>query len=80
MSVMLDGGIRRGVDVLKALALGADAVLIGRATLYGACAGGEAGARRALAILEDELRRAMQLCGLRSIAEIDRGAIFGARD
>jgi (S)-mandelate dehydrogenase len=76
MSVMLDGGIRRGVDVLKALALGADAVLIGRATLYGACAGGEAGARQALAILKDEFTRSMQLCGLSSVAEIDRGAIF----
>ena len=43
--VLVDGGVRRGVDVVKALALGAQAVLVGRATLYGACAGGEAGGR-----------------------------------
>ncbi len=70
MSVMLDGGIRRGSDIVKALALGADAVLVGRATLYGACAGGESGAVRALDILKEELTRTMQLCGVRSLAEI----------
>jgi (S)-mandelate dehydrogenase len=68
--VMVDGGIRRGAHVVKALALGARAVLVGRATLYGACAAGEAGAARALQILKDELVRAMQLCGARSPAEI----------
>ncbi|MGI4982348.1 MAG: alpha-hydroxy acid oxidase [Janthinobacterium lividum] len=70
-TVLLDGGIRRGSDIVVALALGAKAVLVGRPTLYGACADGEAGAKRALAILQDELRRTMQLCGLSSIAEID---------
>jgi (S)-mandelate dehydrogenase len=69
-SVWVDGGIRRGGDVLKALALGAQGVLIGRATLYGACAAGEPGARRALEILRDELTRTMQLCGARRIADI----------
>ena len=69
-SVLMDGGIRRGSDVFKAIALGAEAVMIGRATYYGVCAAGEAGARRALEILSDELVRTMQLCGTRSVAEI----------
>src|SRR3954463_10961804 len=70
MTVLLDGGVRRGVDILKARALGAHGVLTGRATLFGAMAGGEAGATRALEILRSELERAMKLCGVRSIAEI----------
>src|SRR4051795_353627 len=70
ITVLLDGGVRRGVDILKARALGAQAVLTGRATLFGAMAGGEAGASRALEILSSELVRAMQLCGVRSIDEI----------
>ncbi len=70
MSVLVDGGVRRGVDVVKALALGADAVMLGRATLYGVCAAGEAGAARALEILRDELVRAMQLSGVRTVREI----------
>ena len=69
-SVLMDGGIRRGVDVVKALACGAQAVLVGRATLYGVCAAGEPGAMRALEILNDELVRAMQLCGARNVSEI----------
>jgi (S)-mandelate dehydrogenase len=70
ITVLVDGGVRRGVDILKARALGAHGVLTGRATLFGAMAGGEAGARRALEILASELERAMKLCGVRSIAEI----------
>jgi (S)-mandelate dehydrogenase len=70
MTVLLDGGVRRGADILKARALGAQAVLVGRATLFGVMAGGEAGARRALEILSSELERTMKLCGVRSIAEI----------
>jgi len=69
--VLLDGGVRRGSDMIKARALGAQAVCAGRPTLYGASAGGEPGALRALAILADELHRNMQLCGTRTIAEID---------
>jgi (S)-mandelate dehydrogenase len=69
-SVLVDGGVRRGVDVVKALALGADGVMLGRATLMGACAAGEAGARRALEILRDELVRAMQLSGVTAIGQI----------
>ena len=70
LTVLLDGGVRRGVDILKARALGAQGVLTGRATLFGAMAGAEPGARRALEILQTELVRAMQLCGVRSMAEI----------
>jgi (S)-mandelate dehydrogenase len=70
ITVLLDGGVRRGVDILKARALGAQGVLTGRATLFGAMAGGEPGARRALEILSTELVRAMQLCGVRSPDEI----------
>jgi|CXWL01.1.fsa_nt_gi (S)-mandelate dehydrogenase len=75
-SVLMDGGIRRGSDVFKALARGAEGVMIGRATYYGVCAGGEVGARRALEILSDELTRTMQLCGARNIAEIGPDFIF----
>ncbi len=70
LTVLLDGGVRRGVDILKARALGAQAVLTGRATLFGVMAGGEPGARRALEILSTELERAMRLCGAKSVAEI----------
>jgi isopentenyl diphosphate isomerase/L-lactate dehydrogenase-like FMN-dependent dehydrogenase len=70
IAVLMDGGVRRGIDALKARALGAQAVAVGRATLYGIAAGGEAGARHALAILTSELVRAMQLSGMRSIGEI----------
>jgi (S)-mandelate dehydrogenase len=75
MTVLLDGGVRRGVDILKARALGAQAVLTGRATLFGAMAGGEPGARLALEILSSELQRAMQLCGARSVSAIGRDLI-----
>ena len=70
--VLVDGGVRRGVDVLKARALGAQGVLTGRATLYGALAAGEAGARRALEILTDELARAMRLSGVPDIEQVQR--------
>ena len=70
MSVLVDGGVRRGVDAITAVALGAEGVMLGRATLFGAVAAGEAGARRAIEILRDELFRSMQLAGVRSISEI----------
>jgi (S)-mandelate dehydrogenase len=63
----VSGGMRRGTDLLKALALGADAVLAGRAILYGLCAAGEAGAERALHIIEKEARDAMGLLGAASL-------------
>jgi (S)-mandelate dehydrogenase len=75
--VLIDGGIRRGGDIFKALAMGAEGVLVGRATLYGVAAAGEAGAVRALTILKDELMRTMQLCGVRTVGEIDASLIFG---
>ena len=68
--VWVDGGVRRGQDVVKALALGAHGVLIGRAMVYGATATGQAGAQRALAILKDELIRTMSLCGTSSLSDI----------
>ncbi|HSU20679.1 MAG TPA: alpha-hydroxy acid oxidase [Variovorax sp.] len=76
--VMIDSGIRRGVDVVKALALGADFVAFGRPALFGACAGGERGAHRAMAILVEETGRAMKLCGMPGTAAID-AALLGPR-
>lgn len=68
--VYVDGGIRRGSDVAKALALGARAVLIGRAYLYGLAAAGEPGVDRVLTILADELRRALVLLGCEGVDEL----------
>jgi len=68
--VLLDSGVRRGADIVKARLLGAQAAMLGRATLYGAAVAGEAGADRALGILIDELQRTMRLCGARSLAEL----------
>ncbi|GAB1575632.1 alpha-hydroxy acid oxidase [Bordetella petrii] len=76
LPVLVDGGVRRGADLLKARALGAQAVLVGRATLWGAVAGGEPGAARALAILRDELQRTMQLCGVCEVAGIGPDLLF----
>ena len=73
--VLVDGGIRRGADIVKARALGAQAVLVGRATLYGAVAAGNHGAQRALEILTDELVRVMSLCGVTNMADIDASFI-----
>src|SRR3984957_13937534 len=70
MTVMLDGGIRRGTDVLKALALGAQFVFIGRPFLYAAVVAGEPGVRRALMLLRAEVDRDMALLGIRRIGEI----------
>ena len=68
--VLVDGGIRRGVDVAIALALGADAVLIGRPALWGLAAGGEAGALRVLELLRAELELTIALCGCPTPAEL----------
>jgi L-lactate dehydrogenase (cytochrome) len=75
LEVLVDSGFRRGSDIAAALALGAKAVLIGRAHLYGLAAAGEAGVRHCIDILAEELRMTMQLCGKRSIAELDRSLI-----
>ena len=72
LTVIVDSGFRRGSDVIKALALGAKAVLVGRPTLYGAAAAGEAGAGRAIAIFREEIDRVLALIGCRSIAELNR--------
>ena len=69
--IILDGGIRRGSDVVKALALGADACMIGRAYLYGLAAGGEAGVERAVTILRTEITRTMQLLGCADIKNLN---------
>lgn len=71
-SVMLDGGIRRGSDIVKALALGADFVLLGRATLYGIATAGEAGASKAISILATEMEKTMASTGCRNIDELSR--------
>ena len=68
--VIMDSGIRRGVDIFKALALGADAILIGRAYLWGLAAFGEEGVEAVLRILRAELRLAMQLAGTPSLGDI----------
>ena len=73
--VILDGGVRRGTDVLKALALGAKACMIGRPYLYGLAAGGEAGVDRALEILRMELERDMKLLGCRAVSELDETCV-----
>ena len=74
--VLVDGGIRRGTDVLKAIALGASAVLIGRAYLFGLAVGGAPGVTRVVNILRREFEMAMALTGRTSIKEIDRAVIW----
>lgn len=69
-TILIDGGIRRGADIAIARALGADAVMIGRATLYGVAAAGEAGAARAIAILIEEYRRTLVLLGIARSADL----------
>jgi 4-hydroxymandelate oxidase len=73
--LMLDGGVRRGVDIVKALALGARAVMVGRPVLWGLAIGGEAGAARVLEMLRTELDLAMALTGTASLSEITRDLI-----
>jgi isopentenyl diphosphate isomerase/L-lactate dehydrogenase-like FMN-dependent dehydrogenase len=70
MPVLMDGGIRRGTDVFKALALGADAVCIGRPYLFGLAAYGDKGVAKVLAILDSELQRSMQFAGTTSVEAI----------
>jgi isopentenyl diphosphate isomerase/L-lactate dehydrogenase-like FMN-dependent dehydrogenase len=72
IEVLLDGGIRRGTDVVKALALGADAVLAGRGPFWGLVVDGEAGARRVLELLRDEILLALQLLGCNAPSEVSR--------
>lgn len=73
--VLVDGGVRRGTDVLKAIALGARAVLVGRPVLWGLALDGEAGVVRVLTTLRDELDTAMALCGCASLSDIGRDLV-----
>jgi isopentenyl diphosphate isomerase/L-lactate dehydrogenase-like FMN-dependent dehydrogenase len=70
LTVLVDSGFRRGTDVIKALALGADGVLLGRATLYGLAAAGEAGASRALGIFREEMARTLALLGCPRLSDL----------
>lgn len=76
-TILLDSSVMRGSDIVKALALGADAVMIGRATLWGIAADGQPGATLALDILKSEIDRVMAYLGCRTIGEIDERIIYG---
>ena len=76
MTVIVDSGVRRGSDIVKCIALGADMVLAGRATLYGTAAGGEAGAAKAIGILKGEMKRTMAYIGTQRISNITRDVIW----
>jgi L-lactate dehydrogenase (cytochrome) len=71
----MDGGVRRGSDIIKALCLGAHAVLIGRAYAYGLAAAGEAGVARAIKILRDDVERTLRLLGCGSVQDLDTSYI-----
>jgi L-lactate dehydrogenase (cytochrome) len=73
--VLLDGGIRRGADVVKAIALGATACMIGRAWLYGLASGGQAGVERAITILQEEIDLALALLGCARLTDLDGSAL-----
>ena len=76
MEVWVDGGIRSGQDVFKALATGASGTMIGRAFLYGLGAMGEAGVTRCLDIIANELDLTMAFCGLRDIGDVDASVLW----
>jgi isopentenyl diphosphate isomerase/L-lactate dehydrogenase-like FMN-dependent dehydrogenase len=75
IEILLDGGVRRGTDVVKALCMGARAVLCGRAYAYGLAAGGEAGVDRAIEILRADVDRTLRLLGCASVQELDRSYV-----
>jgi len=78
VEVFVDGGVRRGTDVVKALALGARAVLVGRPILWGLATGGEAGARRVLEMLREEMDLALALCGCPTVGGLGRDLVARA--
>jgi isopentenyl diphosphate isomerase/L-lactate dehydrogenase-like FMN-dependent dehydrogenase len=75
IEVLMDGGVRRGSDIVKALCLGARAVLVGRAYAYGLGAAGPAGVARAIEILRDDFERTIRLLGCPSVEKLDRSYI-----
>ncbi len=79
MAIMLDSGVRRGTDVLKALALGADFVFVGRPFLYAATIAGEAGVHHAATLLRDEISRNMAMLGINTLAEMKREFLLPSR-
>ncbi len=79
LTILVDSGFYRGDDVVKAVALGADAVMIGRATLYGLAAGGEAGVRHALNILVNEIDRTLGQLGCKTLADVHPGMLVPGR-
>jgi L-lactate dehydrogenase (cytochrome) len=79
MTVMMDSGVRRGTDVLKALALGAQFVFLGRPFIYAAAVAGEPGVRHAVKLLQDEIDRDMALLGIKALAEMRRELLTSAR-
>jgi len=79
MTVMMDGGVRRGTDVLKALALGAACVFIGRPFNYAMAAAGAAGVKHAIRLLADEVDRGMAMLGINTLAELDAGLLMPLR-
>jgi isopentenyl diphosphate isomerase/L-lactate dehydrogenase-like FMN-dependent dehydrogenase len=80
IEVLMDGGVRRGGDIIKAICLGARAVLVGRAYAYGLAAAGEPGVTRAVAILRADLERTMKLLGCASLSDLDESCIGLPRD
>jgi L-lactate dehydrogenase (cytochrome) len=80
VEILVDGGIRRGSDVIKALALGARACLVGRPIVYGLGMAGETGVASAMRVLEDELRAAMMLAGITSVSEMDARQVVPVKE
>ena len=80
IEVLMDGGVRRGGDIIKAICLGARAVLVGRAYAYGLAAAGAPGVARAIAILRADLERTMKLLGCASLSDLDQTYIDVPRD
>lgn len=78
VEVLMDGGVRRGSDIIKAICLGARAVLVGRAYAYGLAAAGEAGVARALEILRADMERTLQLLGCPAVTELNRSFVNGS--
>ena len=79
-AVILDSGVRRGSDIVKALALGAKAVLTGRATLYGTAVAGQAGAAKAIQVIQTEMDKTMAYTGCNRTDEISTDIFFGDRE